>query len=250
MEINRFYDKLRQCQNSGNPVFTDFMDYGELLAVRSGLAVSKDVMTIEYQGFFDDERRMIGFIPTDYKDYMSDDDIESMFPVAVLKLTPVFEGFIEHRAMMGSVLGLGLDRRLFGDMLIIDGTGYILCHERAAKIISDELISVGKIQVSVEAIDPRETKELKPATKLIKTTVASLRLDGVIKTLGGFSRTSASTMIQKGYVKVNQVETFKNHKMLDEGDIISIKGKGKFRLEHIGQKTKKDRIILHIAQYI
>ncbi len=250
MEINRIYDLIKRCQNTGSPTFSDFLDYGELIEVRRGLGLVQGVKVVEFLAFSDDERRMVGFFPDDLALYMSDDDIQTTFPVLVLKIEPAFEGQLEHRALMGTVLGLGLDRRLFGDMIIVDNIGYILCHERSGKVVLDELISLGRTQVSVSILNLKEARHIKPNTELIKTTVASLRLDGVIKALGGISRTDAAGAISRGHVKVNQVVVLKNHLRLAEGDIISIKGKGKYRIRTIGHRTKKDRIVIHIDRYI
>ncbi len=250
MEINRIYDLIQRCQNTGSPTFTHFLDYGELIEVRRSIGNTYGIKMVEYHAFSNDERRMIGFFPESLIDYISQDDVMTVFPVTIIKVKPVFEGKLKHRALMGTVLGLGLDRRMFGDILIIDNVGYVLCHERVGQVVLDELISIGRIQVSRSAIERNQTLSLQANTQLIKKTVASLRLDGVIKALGGFSRTDASTAITKGHVKVNQQVVLKSHFRLEEGDIISIKGKGKYRIHAIGQRTKKDRIVIHIDIYI
>lgn len=251
MDLNSIYDKMNQSIQLNMPVFTDFLDFAGLLQLRNQLKVSKDCFVIEYTGFKNDERRIIGFFPVSYRSFMDEEALLDCFPLMMLEIQPgITNGSFGHRDLLGAVLGLGLERKLFGDIIFKGQKAYILCHDRGAKIITDELLQVGRVSVQVEEVSTEITKDLEPKSEEIRTSVASLRLDGVVKSIGGLSRTSASTMIHNGLVKVNQIEATKIHCQIKEGDLLSIRGKGKYKIKEIGSLTKKNRIVITILKYI
>jgi RNA-binding protein YlmH len=79
--------------------------------------------------------------------------------------------------------------------------------------------------------------------------VSSLRLDCVVAELACASRSKANEIIRELRVFVNYENEENNSRNLKEGDILTIRGKGKFIIESIVGYTKKNRIILKILQY-
>ena len=67
--------------------------------------------------------------------------------------------------------------------------------------------------------------------------------------LAGVSRSKADSLISLGNVSVNSVVAEKSTKQITDGDVISIRTKGKFIIESTSGKTKKDRIVLEFKQY-
>ncbi len=251
MDINRIYDRIDQCQSSEAPSFTDFLDYGELKNLHHRIKVPAGVMQLEFQGFGDDERRMVGYFPVSYKTFMSFQDMYSIFPLRKLTVEPRYssDGMFLHKDLLGSILGLGLERRLFGDIIIKQRKAYILCHERAAKILTNELSQVGRLPVNI-AVTAEDTSHLMPSFKEMNITVASMRLDSVVKACCNCSRGEVNRWIQQGNIKLNQVEACKTHKLLEEGDILSIRKKGKFKIHRVGELTRKGRVSVTIYKFV
>lgn len=253
MDINKTYDRLELCIQMDYPSFTEFLDLSELIDVRRNLKIPSGYFALEFCGFSDDERRIVGFYPDSYKAMIGLDECLHMFPVQLLKVTPSFnsDSMFAHRDLLGTVLGLGLERKLFGDIIVLDREAYILCHERGAKIVTNELVSVKHTNVNVTSEEVSETtRSYSPKAKVLNITIASLRIDGVVKAVGNCSRNDANSMITSGLVKLNQVEVHKNHKQVEKGDILSIRRKGKFKIKEIGNITKKGRIAITILKYI
>jgi len=253
MDLNRIYDRLELCKQMDYPSFTDFLDLSELVEVRQILKLPKGYFKLEFCGFMDDERRMIGFFPNTYLDIIGMEECFNMFPAQLLQVVPNFNSdqMFEHRDLLGTILGLGLERKLFGDIIILDREAFILCHERGAFIVANELVKVKHTSVSVNTIPvSSESRNLSPKAKELTITIASLRLDGLVKAVGNCSRNEANAMIGSGLVKVNQIEATKNHKQVNVGDILSIRRKGKFKIKKIGNVTKKGRIAITILKYI
>ena len=81
------------------------------------------------------------------------------------------------------------------------------------------------------------------------TTVSSLRLDSVVSAATGLSREKSSNLIKGGYVTVmyNIIES-PSHQ-INEGDVFSVRGSGKFILFSINGKTK-NRAISRLARFL
>ena len=253
MDINKIYDRFELCIQMDYPSFTEFLDLSELIEVRRNLKIPKGYEVLEFCGFNDDERRMLGFFPNSYIDMIGIDECYHMFPVQLLKISPGFNSdpMFEHRDILGTVLGLGLERKLFGDIIVNEREAYILCHQRGASIVLNEMINVRNTSVNIETKEVDDTtRELAPNAKVLNITIASLRIDGLVKAVGNCSRNEANAMITSGLVKVNQSQVLKNHKQVEEGDILSIRRKGKFKIKEIGNTTKKGRIAITILKYI
>jgi len=253
LELNHIQDKFNQCLNSQSPTFTDFMDLAVLKWYNASSKSTKDIHVLEYSGFKDDERRMIGFFPSSYDSFMTLDQMYSIFPVICLSLRihDNEKTSITHRDVLGSILGLGLDRKLFGDIIVENACAYILCHERIVPVIKQELLLIRHSHVTVEEVDSDfDGSELAPSSLQIKTTVASLRIDVIMKAILNLSRSTCNELIERGHVKINQIEVTKNHKLIEVGDLISISKKGKYKIGDIGIENKKGRIPIIIEQYI
>src|SRR5690606_34468023 len=77
--------------------------------------------------------------------------------------------------------------------------------------------------------------------------VSSLRLDTMIKEIYSISRKDAQIVIQKGLVKVNYRIVEDSKFILREGDLISLRGKGRSKLVGITGQTKKEKLKVTIA---
>ncbi len=249
-----YIELAEQAHQFESPVFTDFLDLQELRIIRRLVLPTDDLIIREYSCFADDERRMVGFIPASYGFYMTEEDLMGLFPVVCLSITyseSISKQPFNHRDVLGTVLGMGFDRRLTGDIVFYEQGCYMLVHERIAPMICQELLSIRHTSVSVyETKDVHQLHTLEPNYERIRTTVASLRLDNVLKAACGKSRTLCRPLIDNGHVKVNQQPITKSHTILEEGDRISVRGYGKYRLKSIGDISRKDRIFVEIYKYI
>ena len=86
--------------------------------------------------------------------------------------------------------------------------------------------------------------------KEIQGTVASVRLDAMIALAFSSSRSSMLGLIEGGKVFVNGKMVVSNGHPLKEGDIISVRGYGKFQYEGMGHTTKKGRCSVTVSRYI
>ena len=197
------------------PAFTDFMDRAKCARFRERLQGLRELEITLFGGTEDCERQMMGF----FTEPLAAEE----FPIKIVKIRRKSKKFgqtdLSHRDYLGSLLGLGIDRGKVGDILVAEET------EQA------------------EDIPQRQTE----ARRL---TVASMRLDAVASEAFHLARGKTQTLIHAEKAQVNwNIVTSTSH-LLKEGDLVSLRGFGRFRVKEIGGRTKKDRIGLEIEKYV
>lgn len=148
---------------------------------------------------------------------------------------------LEHRDVMGAFLSLGIDRKKLGDIFAGDGMIQIITAKEIAPYIIANLTSVKKANIKLEEVPISKFIEVRHNWDETSTTVSSLRLDAVIKEIYNLSRKDATEFIKKLLVKVNYKVVEDNKYLLQEEDLISVRGKGRSKLVEIQGKTKKDK---------
>ena len=95
-----------------------------------------------------------------------------------------------------------------------------------------------------------DIEELAPEMKEITSTVAYLRLDSFLAVAFQSSRSSLAAYIDGGKTFVNGRLATKAGMQLEENDIVSVRGKGRFIVSEIKNMTKKGRVVVTISKYI
>ena len=222
------------------PSCTDFLGLEEQTVFHS---VLRDLPPVRYLldgGYEDAERRVVCFLPS----YSSESGREHL-PVVRLAVTPRDLRFAEkltHRDYLGAVMNLGIDRDVIGDILTDESGAQIFCLERMADYICDELRRVRHTAVRCERA--AEETDFVRNYMPVSGTVASVRLDAVISLVFRLSRTKAIPYIECGKVFSDGRQVLSAAHQLREGEVISVRGLGKFRFCGTGKETRKGRIFI------
>jgi len=235
-------------------VYTDFLGLAEQNLFFSSL---KEFPAVEYSCFggiadaerfcicFDGRQMVKGLIKTEPEEVW-------LFPVCCIEISVLagkYSDSLTHRDYLGALLHLGLTRSKIGDIYIKNGRAYVFCIQNIAEFICNELCMVRHTQVHCEIVQPEE-ELLKPTLKEITSTVASLRLDAFLSIAFQTSRSSITSYIDAGKTFINGRLTTKAGATLEEGDIVSVRGKGRFLVSEIKHQTKKGRTVVTIQKYV
>lgn len=191
-----------------------------------------------YEGAF---RVMLGCFP----DWAAGDE----YPIAAVTFYYRKDDSLSHRDFLGSLMGLGLTRESVGDILVGEGKAVVFLTEDIRDYVISQTEKVGRTGVkAVSGIDG----ELPQAGSLadFTDTAASCRLDCITAALAGISRGTAVEKIEGGFVSVNSFVTEKITCNVAEGDVIAVRGKGKFIITSLSEKTRKNRIVLKYKKYV
>lgn len=158
-----------------------------------------------------------------------------------------------HKDYLGSLMGLELRREALGDIVLPadqPGTAYVFALETAAQLICRELFQAGHTELTTELLELDEVPEFQAAQREMRSaTVSSLRLDAVLSAMLRCSRGQAAELIAAGRVEINHLPAEKPHAPVYEGDVFTVRGKGRFGLTALPGKSKKDRLIIEFFQY-
>ncbi len=242
--VSRLLDKVEQCRYSSF-VYSDFLSPHEAVIARRVLEKA-DGIFYTFVGGFEGAERVLAAMSSDFIDA---EEALNNAPISYLRITPLMEKNLSHRDYLGSILGLGIKREKIGDILVYESYGDVFLIDKIAEYISYNLERIGNTKVECELqqvyqYTPPEKKE-----KVINTTVASLRADSVTASGFSISRTKVLEYFKAQRVNVNWEIVSNPSKQLSEGDVISIRGKGRIILDKVGGTTKKDRINITIKRF-
>ncbi len=160
---------------------------------------------------------------------------------------------LSHRDFLGSVLGLGLERSVIGDIIVFDEEkprAIIFCDKAVADFICENLLKVGSDNVKTGEVLTSDVKIPEKKFLHIEDTVASQRLDGVIAALLSLSREKAKEIVLDGVVELDFETCERPDKVVMSACIITVRGHGKFRINSLCDKTKKGRLRLDADKFV
>lgn len=221
--------------------FFDFYDPSQQLVISNSLSKIEEVGYEFFGGHTQSERRMLCIYPSQEKG-----DIP--WPISLCKANVKLE--INHRMVLGAVMQLGISRETIGDIIIDKATVQIIAKGSIADYIGSNLSRLNSEKVQFEINELSTLYIPKQTFKEENIIVSSFRLDAIISAAYLMSRELAANLIKKRGVKVNHIEQIKPHYNVQVGDLISVKGKGRFILDTILGLTKKDRNKISIKKYV
>ena len=158
---------------------------------------------------------------------------------------------LTHRDYLGSLMGAGLNRDAVGDVLVeSDCSAVVICGERMAAYLADNLEKVGADTVKVSRLSAGERPQARRLTQPIQDTVASERLDCVVAALCNLSRDKAQTLIRGGLCELEYEPVQDCDRTVEPPAVLSVSGYGKFRIDTLGDRTRKGRLRLLAVRYI
>ena len=240
--VNRARDAIRLCDNASFPKFFGFLRPEET-------ALLADVMSKQgenccfFGGYPSAERVFFGAFP----DWC--EDKEEYFPILPLTFSFRESDSLSHRQCLGTFMSCGITRESVGDILIEKGRAVAFFSKDIVVHVKENVDKIGGVGVTVTEGFSLPLPGMS-GFETITDTVASPRLDCVISALAGCSRGQATALIEQKLITVNAVCTEKTVKTVNSGDTITIKGKGKFIIDSLEGRTKKNRIIMIAKKYI
>ena len=229
--------------HGNNVINTSFLDPRQLELAEAVLKNRPELSYTVYGGHPRAERNALAIFPSERKSILP--------PVKAVKVNWAGDSDeISHRDVLGAALGLGLKRDQIGDIILLeDGGAVVFVEETKADYLCSNLIQVGRVTVSCEVVEPEHLPLSKDDGKSIGGTVASLRLDAIISLGFGVSRSRVVLMIKGGAVSVNWKPVSSPSIQLNEGDQVSLKGRGRLLVESVEGETRKGRIRLRLKKY-
>jgi RNA-binding protein YlmH len=229
-------------------IFTTFLNEREQ-SIAASILLKKNGIQYDFWGGYTFAERKCLIL---YKENIEKSKIK--YPIVLIKITLNNKSIIlEHGDFLGSILSLGIKREIIGDILLSENRSpqeaFIFISNSFLNYFLSNINRIGKESCSAEAVDINE--EILPQRNFedITIIIASNRLDCYISAVCHLSREKSALFINSGKVYINQLQCYDAAKKLNEGDILSLRGYGKYKFDKIIGNTQKGRIKLIIKKY-
>lgn len=245
MLLAKVWDKVSAGIRRNIPAHTGFLSPRELEMAR--LLLGEPEGLYRFGGYPEAERRMLVYLP----EYLEENAlIEEDSPVVCLRAVYYEGDALSHRDFLGALMGAGITRECVGDICVGKGSCDFFVTEEIASYLLQSFDSAGRTRFRLSRIPLKDAQIPEPEVKIIKDTLASLRLDAVISAGFRVGRSAAAEYVNAGRASINGLPCTKCDKAAIQGDKISIRGLGKIRLAQVNGQTKKGRISVIIERYV
>lgn len=222
----------------GYTTFSDFLNLEEISLLKSLHTESEYNL---YGGYDNADRCVASFGECE----------EYQYPISCIKIEPANQKFadeLSHRDFLGALMNLGINRSTLGDIIVTNNTGYLFCLNSIKEYILQNLDRIKHTTVRcTESVLPAEIAEKKPEP--IELTVSSQRVDITVAAVFKLSRNAVTQLVNQEKVFINSKIAYKESLTLKSGDIVSVRGKGKFIFDGEIRQTKKNKSVIGIRLY-
>ena len=198
-----------------------------------------------YGGMEEAERKMVRFGNPEDLGYEED------FPIVCVHIRPLMEKFADdlgHRDFLGALMNLGIERSTIGDIKLLGKSAYLFCIESIAEYICEHLDRIKHTSVRCEVVTKMEDVP-KEEPEEIEVLLPSMRLDVCLAKIYNKSRGDVVEYFRAKKVYVNGRLCENNAKQLKEGDVVNLRGFGKFIFHGEVWETKKGKLRAKILIY-
>lgn len=226
--------------------FTGFLSMAELSVFYKAQAEFSHVPYTVFGGNRGCERQMVRFGSEEMMGY------EEAFPIVCLYAEPVsakFADALTHRDVLGACMNLGIDRSTLGDILIRENRAYLYCTETIAPYLAENLVRIRHTNVSCRQF-VGEMEHLAPRLEAKEIQTASERLDGVIAKAYQLSREKSLLLFREKKIFVNGRLQENNSSIPKAGDIVSVRGYGRFCYDGMSRTTRKGKCNIVLSFYV
>jgi RNA-binding protein YlmH len=241
----RLLDLAKMAASRDICTYADFLNQHEISLFHS---IKNELPNVNYElfgGYDEAERKILCFY--------GDNSVKAFSGyITCIRIVPVNKKFsddLSHRDFLGSIMNLGIERSLIGDILVKEKEGYIFLKTSIAPFIIDNLLKIRHTSVRCDVIE-EDAPEIKPEFESIRGTIASPRLDAIISVAFKTSRNSILSLISGGKVFVDGRLIESNSYILKEDETVSVRGHGKFIYKGLENQTKKGRYYVSLLKYI
>ena len=249
--VAKILDKLEFTKTKNKIQYTDFLNlYEQDIA-------DKLLKRIGYKNYYffggreTTERKLLIIYPEKLTEEMARKNHDKIISIIKIKLPNDLKDEYDHRRYLGAIIKLGIEREKTGDIFVRSLGADIIVKNEVVNFLMQNLNSLTRFQsAEIEEQDIKELKDVVVEKVEISSVIISLRLDNIVSILARTSRSKAVDILDQERVFVNAKLETKPSKQLNVGDVITIRGKGKFEFKRIEGMSKKGRYIVRFDKYV
>ena len=249
--LAQILDKIEFSKQREKLEYTDFLDMYQVSLVKNFMKKIDFENYILYGGFENSERNVLIIYPDKYNLNMIEKNYSKIIKVIRITLNDEEKGKYSHRNYLGGIVKLGMKREKVGDILVSDDGADILVKEETAETLKQELGTLTRFEnARIEIVELENVREQEIKLEELSIIVPSLRLDNFVSDLAKTSRSKAAQIIDSERVFINGQNETKASKQIKLGDVITIRGKGRFVVKEFSGTTRSGRTVVKVEKYV
>lgn len=270
--ISKIIDKLKFVNNKNQIQYTDFLDtYQQSIVIKALSLIGENKYVLD-GGYDEAERKVLFMYPDKLKDIFLSEDLNEEYneninqnsnlkenntvinqnvKVISIILPQDLQGTYHHSEYLGGIMKLGIKREKIGDIIVNETGADILVLDEMADYLKLHLQDLTRFQKAEILIKEISELTILPVKKEeIVILIPQMRLDVIISEILHMSRSKADEIVSEERVFVNYELKTKNATMLKQGDILTVRGKGKFEIGEVLFQTSKGKLRLQVNKYV
>ena len=251
--VSKLLDKIEFTAKRNSVEHTDFLDMRQRQMLEKVLKDIKFTNYVAFGGYKTAERTILVIYPSKLEEIFQKNyfDYNSILGSIQIILPNELKRIYSHRNYLGAIIKIGMKREKVGDIIInADGAELILLKE-AEKYVFNELKELTRFQkAEFKLIKLEELQLEEPKTQILNIIIPSMRIDSIVSEVIRTSRSKAAEVIKEERVFVNHELITKGSKEVKTNDIITVRGKGRFKIGSILNHTKKGNVVIEVEKYI
>lgn len=154
---------------------------------------------------------------------------------------------IEHRNLYGTIVNLGLELNVFGDLIHDEQDNWqFLVNQKNAAYVESQMTKVGSVKVNLVEKKLGQLLVQTDESTMETILVSSLRLDNVVSSVTKMSRSQVKDQLLQKLIKINWLATQDSNIMVRNSDVISVRHFGRFQIIGEVGETKRGKHRLEI----
>ena len=248
--VAKLFDKISAVQKQNKIQYTDFLSPIELQILKKVLNMILYKKYLIYGGIDGAQRNIIILYPDKLEDIFNSNQFDFNTICNTIRISHLKEK-MEHKHYLGGLIKLGVKREKIGDIIVEKDGADIIVLKEITQFLFSHLQELTRFKsANINILNIQETRKKEQEFIEFKIIVSSLRLDNIISELAKTSRSKANEIINDERVFINYENEYKNTKAIKEGDIITIRGIGKFIINEIAGNTKSGRFVIIIKKFV
>lgn len=251
--VSKLFDKIEFVSKRNSVEYTEFLDMRQRQLLEKTMKELNISNYVAYGAFSTAERTILIIYPTKLEDVFKNNkfDYNTIFSVIRISLPNELKGMYSHRDYLSAIIKIRMKREKVGDIITSkDGAEIVVLKETEKYILEGlkQLTRFSKSEFKIVKIE--ELNVQAPKTQILNIIIPSMRIDSVVSELIRTSRAKSTEIIKEERVFANHELVTKGSKEVKTNDIITVRGKGRFKVGNVLNNTKKGNLVLEIEKYI
>lgn len=248
--IAKLTDKIKECKTKNKIVNTEFLNMHQKSIIQKEINRLKEKNYMFFGGYKDAHSEVLVIYPQKFTEEIVQSNMKNIITTIKIKLPKELIGKYEHKNYLSAVMLQGLGRERIGDIIVHNDEAYIIVLKENSEYLKNSLKNMTRFKKSqIDIIDLEHIKIKPQEFEEFNIKVASNRIDAIVAEIARTSRNKAEEYIDNKKVSINYQEESKYTRSVKEKNVIVIRGKGKFIIEHIGDKNQKGKVTINIKKY-